>query len=183
MKYLSILYMLIVVCSCNNSRQENRVNPADTIFVLYYVKDIETSVRLTKENIARYAEKTKIEEIIPLKDEEYEQIKNLIIACHTDSTNQKYDSRILLGIDTFQMCLPYYDDIISHNGILYKDLKTVYLLKWKSGFYNTIPKDELKHQKLLNELGIPKDYHYISYDSSVPPFKLLRKVAFVKNHK
>ena len=106
MKYLSILYMFIVVCSCNNSRQENRVNPADTIFVLYYVKDIETSVRLTKENIARYAEKTKIEEIIPLKDEEYEQIKNLIIACHTDSTNQKYDSRILLGIDTFQMCLP-----------------------------------------------------------------------------
>lgn len=173
----------MVICSCNNGRQENSKSTTDTIFVLYYVTDIESSVRITKDSIAYHAEKLGTEDIIPLKKKDFNQIKNLVIACHSDSVNQEYDSRIHLKVDTFQMCLPYYEGIISQKDIAYKNLETVYLLKWKSGFYNTIPKNELKHQRLLNEFGIPKDYHFIRYSSSEPPFKLLRKVAFVKESK
>ncbi len=181
MKYPLIICTFLFICSCNYGRQENDVKQADSIFMLYYVTNVETSIRLTKENISHQAERTEIEDVIPLDEKDFDQIKKLIITCHSDSINQKYDARIHLRIDTFQMCLPYNDNILSQKDIIYQDFKTVYLLKWKSGFYNTIPKDELKNQNLLKKFGIPQDYHFVSYESSAPPFKLVHKVAFVQS--
>lgn len=183
MKYFLFFFSCHIILSCGNVRQVNSINQSDTIFVLYYVTNVETPIRMTKEQIAHHAEMVDLENIISLEEKEFKQIENLIKACHNDSTNQEYDARVYLKVDTFQMCLPYHESIISSKDIVYKYLKTVYLLKWKSGFYNSMPLDELKYQLLIVNFGIPQDYHFQSCQNNAPPFKLVRKVAFVKSKK
>ena len=181
MKHVFFLFVFFSIYSCNNSGQERCFNSKDSISILYYVTDVETPTRVTKEDIAKYAETVPVEDVIFLENKIFEQIKELIIACHCDSLNQNYDSRIHLKVDTFQMCLPYYDAMINPQDTAYKSLKTIYLIKWKSGFYNTKTKDELKHQKLINEFGIPNDYHFLPHERTKPPFKLVRKVIIISN--
>lgn len=183
MKHLFFLFLFFSIYSCINSRQEKCINSKDSITILYYVADVETPTRVTKEDLASYAGTIQVEEIISIEEHVFEQIKELIIACHSDSLNQSYDARIYLKVDTFQMCLPYYDAMINPQDTAYKSLKTIYLLKWKSGFYNTKTKDELKLQKLIKKFGFPNDYHYISYERTKPPFKLARKVVIISDKK
>jgi len=183
MKYIIIFSCtLLFACSCHNGGQKGCAISTDTIFVYYYVTDVETSIRMTIEELSCHAEKSRPEEVISIDDGEYELIKKMILACHKDSTNQKYDARIYLKVDTFEMCLPYYEKVISKKDVTYKYLKSIYLLKWRSGFYNSIQESEFKYFQLLKKYGIPQDYHFISYNSLAPPFKLARKIALVKKN-
>ena len=172
--------ILLFVCSCHYGGQKGHAISTDTIFVYYYVIDVETSACITIEELSRRAEKLRAEEVITIDNSEYKLIKKMILECHNDSTNQENDARIYLKLDTFEMCLPYSENLISKKDHAYNNLRSVYLLKWRSGFYNSIRETDLKYFWLLKKYGIPQDYHFISYNSLAPPFKLTRKIALVK---
>ncbi len=42
--------------------------------------------------------------------------------------------------------------------------KAIYLLRWKSGYYNYFTKDELFFFPEVRKYGLPKDYHMPSFD-------------------
>ena len=42
--------------------------------------------------------------------------------------------------------------------------KAIYLLKWKSGYYNYFTKDDLVFFPEVRKYGLPKDYHMPSFD-------------------
>ena len=47
---------------------------------------------------------------------------------------------------------------------------------------DSIRETDFKYFWLLKKYGIPQDYHFISYNSLAPPFKLARKIALVKKN-
>ena len=42
--------------------------------------------------------------------------------------------------------------------------KAIYLLRWKSGYYNYFTKDDLVFFPEVRKYGLPKDYHMPSFD-------------------
>lgn len=42
--------------------------------------------------------------------------------------------------------------------------KAIYLLRWKSGYYNYFTKDDLFFFPEVRKYGLPKDYHMPSFD-------------------
>ena len=61
------------------------------------------------------------------------------------------------------------------------DMEIIYLIKWKSGYYNHFELDNLKTLPEIKLFGIPDDYKYKVSRLGKPKKQIIRKVLFHKN--
>ena len=180
MKYilLSLILYMFVSCQFNNEMARRTSLYKDSIIVSFYQYIFETSISIEREELYRRSKKREVDEIVPLDDKQYNDIRLFVVKHYDDSLNKKCDSRIIVSIDTFMIGIPDFPDLgcISDR----QDRKSrylLYLIKWKSGFYNYLSiREELKYDELIKEFGIPNNYM-----SHKPVIGGIRKIMFVRD--
>ena len=113
--------------------------------------------------------KGSITDTFKISHEEYASIRSFILSKNFQKGEKHCDSRLYLRVDSFEVCLG--QNHCACNGSGNKkitDLRLEYLIKWKSGYYNHIEKDDLCLFDEVKLFGIPSDYMYNKTPLSKP---------------
>ncbi len=169
--------MIYGICSIScHSNPKHKITGNDTIYVSYYLHDFESSIGVTLEKISTDADKIEASEIIHLKKDEYNKIKKFI---QSGIWKNSHDSRVVVQYRSKTISISGSADV-SHNIRNYQVDSLIYLIKWRSGYYNTIQPEEINYLTLIKLYGKPQDY---KYDRSISSNILggMKKVALIKD--
>lgn len=181
---LAILMSYISLFSCT-SASTNKKCAEDTIFVSYFIPEIENSVRITCNMMSDYSRKLKTEDIIYLDDDDFKNIQKILILNAETRLDKECDTRLIIESDSLKMCIGNFissSDISSKINFAIDSI--VYFIKCKSDYYNFKKSEYLACDNLIQKFGIPSDYVYQENEQENQwQIKMMRKIAFVKKRK
>ncbi len=154
--FISVIYIFLFF-SCNH-----RNNQEFTIF--YFSGNIEPNRPFDCTELDSLCIATEYDDTIFIDYTIAEQIKNAIMSAKSTDNCHSLSPVIYVNIDNFDLCLNGTDNRcwIKQDGKEYRPSilsnKVVYLLKWKSKYYNYLPYDILELDKGIQQYGIPSDY-------------------------
>ena len=114
--------------------------------------------------------------------ESFAMIKAFMMNCSQINSDIECDARIMIKLDT--ICLSIDNDTCIFNlqgKLIESDMEIIYLIKWKSGYYNHFELDDLKTLPEIKLFGIPDDYKYKVSRLGKPKKQIIKKVLFHKN--
>lgn len=178
-----IVFVAPMMCAslfpCSSTNIKNKC-AEDTIFVSYFIPEIDNSVRITCKMMSSYSHKLKTEEIIHLDDEEFKKIQYLLALNAQMMLDKECDARLIIETDSFKMCIGNFADLSKKTEYPFES--TIYFIKSKSGYYNCKKSEELADDRHIMKFGIPLDYVYQEYrPQNQLQIKIMRKIAFIKN--
>uniref|UniRef100_A0AB33IRC3 Uncharacterized protein n=1 Tax=Prevotella sp. GTC17253 TaxID=3236793 RepID=A0AB33IRC3_9BACT len=117
-----------------------------------------------------------------IDQESFMRIKAFIQKFQLADTGNVCDSRLLIQLDSMHLCIGTNNCISDLGSNLERnDMNTIYLIKWKIGYYNLYEKEDLKDIPEIKLFGIPRDYkHYVS-DCNKPKKEFMMKVLRYKS--
>lgn len=188
-KGLIIVFYALLCAGCLGNSQHREVNHEDTIFVMYHTYIYETSIAEKCRDLSEFAKSLDIFQTISLEQDTFDSIESFINR-HKEKANNNYcEARIHVQMGEVEFCLGDMDCIcdIDDNDINASTWYN-YLIKWKSGYYNSLDKDNLQWNPLIEYYGIPKDYVHeeiahegLMLDDSIEDDDShIRKVALVR---
>jgi hypothetical protein len=143
----------------------------------------ETPVRKSCNEIAEASSKAKTDCMVNLDSEDYKRIKAFLNQNILAEYSNECDARFYVKSDSSEFCfgttLPpclYCND----NGNSEKGMRILYLIKWKSGFYNCLDKNYLLCDELIEKYGIPVDYEYRRVEDNETDVNEVKKFAIKK---
>ncbi len=174
---VSMLYISLFSCT---SASTNKKCAEDTIFVSYFIPEIENSVRITCNMMSDNSRKLKTEDIIYLDDDVFNNIQEILILNAETRLDKECDSRLIIESDSLKMCVGNCSSDIS-SKINFSIDSIVYFVKCKSNYYNFKKTEDLACDNLIQKFGIPSDYVYQENEQKKQwQIKMMRKIAFVK---
>lgn len=187
---LTILLFLLLplFLSCTTKQQRNNIGNegTDTIYVSYYPYTFESNTRVTCLSLSESSAIHQVDSIIHLSQEHFDKIAQFIQNHETVSKNEGCDSRICVKYGSSEICI---GDISSclcdiNDTNLHDVPEIIYIIKWKSGYFNCFNESDLNYDRTIENFGIPKDYmckrEEIIDDNNIRKLGL-RKIAFVAN--
>ena len=184
MKTTVIPILLLLLLSCSNMHKsiESRL-VSDTIYVSYYPYTFISNISNPCSIMAEESDKKESDSIIYIPQENFDRIKHLFNKNKSIATNNGCDSRILVKYGNDVICMGTDSCLCDINdtniGI---DLDVMYMIKWKSGYYNFIDSTELIYDDAIEKYGFPDDYNYNRQDedeiNQIKKFTL-RKIALL----
>lgn len=173
------LILILFLCSCQ-SKQEKKHNSVnkETILVIYLTGDVETSSRIPckRMGLNTYYESI-VADTVQISHNDFSMINNLLKNQKTSNIESSCDSRIYLKKDSVELCIGN-NNCVSNidNKSIDMDIKTVYLIKCISGYYNFFSKEQLLCDEGIIKYGIPKNY---KYQKSSPHIKRKKIVKII----
>lgn len=154
---------MLIICtlllfSCNYRHKQE-------ITIFYFCGNIEPYRQFDCTDLDSICKTNEYDDTIFITSTMFKQIKDDIInAKPTNNYSNSYTPIIYVNVGNQNLCLnginnqcwikqsdrKYHPSILSN--------KTVYLLKWKSFYYNYLPHDILQLDKGIQQFGIPSDY-------------------------
>lgn len=155
----TILSLLMIGC--------NHLEDRDVSFTVFYYNGIvEFSISPTPNEFKMMCEQSSYSDTIYIDSDSWQSITSGIQSMVEPSDSSlAFNPHLLIIIDGITICLnPFNNEcMVSHDGMNYyratMDNLTAYNIKWKSGFYNYICKEDLlDFDDGIREFGIPIDY-------------------------
>lgn len=179
---IPILLILLLSCSNMHKSIESR-HISDTIYVSYYPYTFTSNISNPCSTMAEESDKKESDSIIYITQENFDRIKHLFNKNKSTTTKNGCDSRILVKYGNDVICMGTDSCLCAINdtniGI---DLDVMYMIKWKSGYYNYFDRTELIYDDAIEKYGFPDDYNYNRPDkddtNQIKKFTL-RKIAFL----
>lgn len=160
--YLYIITALFLF-SCNIKNKIPPVRNCD-IEVFYIPGLINTSSPYTAKKMRQKMLATIPKDTIFVDDNVFCELNTLADSISTKNVRAlpTYDGRIYVKWDSLEICIDTFNDCYNqHDKRLTINDKFIYILKCKSGYYNTLPKEYLeKYDRPIRRFGLPKDYVY-----------------------
>ncbi len=181
MRYSILIIIIIGFLSCSSShfikvRQDAYIK--DSIVVCYEQRRFETSIAVSRKEMSMISDRMSIDTTIALDNHDFTNLVDFIKSAHQDPVNKRCDARIYVKTDTFDMCLSDFTDRWCISDSSNRSSRyMIYFIKWRCGYYNLFSEDEIKYDTILNEFGVPKDYHHISW--ILPPYHT-KKIKFYR---
>lgn len=154
----------------------------DSIIVIFWKGEIDRSVSRPCSQTFKNANAIKTDTTICLKSKYFDRIKNAIKSADVIKNEGYCNSKLFIKIDSIKICLCDFNKAFNANDEQVSlDVSVIYLIKWKSGFYNYIKKEYLQYFDEIKMYGIPPDYVYM-YTDAKKPFKdnPIMKVCLMK---
>lgn len=176
------LALLLSSCQHKSDNKHNNIKE-ETILIVYFTGDIETLSRITCKIMAtnKYY-KDIIADTIQISQYDFSRIKYFLRNQKNLKEESSCDSRIYLKMDSIDVCIGN-NNCASNidNASVGIDLKTIYMIKCKSGYYNYFSKEQLLYDESIIKYGIPKDY---KYQRSAPNVKRKEcvKIIMIEKH-
>ena len=169
--FLSTMLLILFFSSCKY-KQENKYDhdKADTILIVYLTGSVETLSRIDCKTLANSNYyKNIIADTLRISHNDFSLIRDFLRNQKIRKDESSCDSRMYIKLDSFSVCIGDINCACNlDDHLLYINLKTIYLIKYKSGYYNYFSKEQLLDDKSIIKFGIPKDY---KYQRSVPNIK------------
>lgn len=186
-KYMYIIAFLGLLSCSNKHKNWQEDNDNDTIFVSYYPCVFESNLRISCAVLAEKSEKAQTDSVIHLQQEYYDRVKNFLQKTNNTSTIDGCDSRMFIEHGKNKMCIGQNSCLCDiSESRMETDMEVLYIIKWKSGFFNCFDKDELSLDSTIEKYGFPDDYIYNEGQntSDINQIKRisLRKIAFVPSN-
>lgn len=161
--FLSTMLLILFFSSCKY-KQENKYahDKADTILIVYLTGAVETLSRIDCKSMANnnYYKKM-IADTIRISHNDFSLIRDSLKNLKVRKDESQCDSRIYIKMDSISVCIGDIYCACNLDGRAVDiNLKTIYLIKCKSGYYNYFSKEQLLDDKCIKKFGIPKDYKY-----------------------
>lgn len=174
------------MCCTHQQMKVKEIEP-DTIFVSYFPYDIETNVHISCHSMSVRTAQVETDTIILIGKDEYEKIANSVKKKQKNGKKNGCDSRIHVKVGLSEVCLggiiSCLCDIDENN--IEEDVESIYLVKWKSGFFNYFAKEDLSYDETIMRFGLPKDYHQINpqkeIGNEVSKIDMIRKIALISH--
>lgn len=167
-----MLILLTINISCNNKFLKK-----DFIDISYLPGNIETSITISPQIFINvWNDANILIDTITIDHESFEEIKAFILGTH-DIVEKTYecDARMFVKFDSLKYYIGEVNCISDSEGnMIRNNLKFVYLVKSKTGYYNCISIEDLIIKPEIQMYGIPKDYEYKTLNINKP------KEQFVK---
>lgn len=169
-----ILFITIIALTqfalCTSSTEKQNVTVSDSIIVVFWKGCIDFSVAPPCSSMSAKAEKV-ADTIIAVEKDVFMKIKKAINGAKSFKRSWNCISKIYVKTDSAEICICDANMVQSiHNEQVYLDLYMIYLIKWKSGYYNYIEKEFLHDFEEIRKYGIPKDYKYAYTEKTMPPY-------------
>ena len=178
MKIKILLSLLIISISCCQNNYEK-----ECLSVLYMPGFIDTSVPISCRDMYNDWNTSSVEIDTSWIDfESFARIKAFMTNYSQINSEIECDSRLMIKLDT--ICLSLNQDTCICNlegNILKSDMGIVYLIKWKSGYYNYFELDDLKTLPEIKLFGIPDDYKYKVSRLGKPKKQIIRKILYPRD--
>ena len=161
--FLSTMLLILFFSSCKY-KQENKFahDNADEIMIVYLTGSVETVSRIDCKSMANnnYYKKI-IADTIRISHNDFSLIRDFLKSQKIRNDESSCDSRMYIKLDSFSVCIGDIYCACNLDGrVVDINLKTIYLIKCKSGYYNYFSKEQLLDDKSIIKFGIPKDYKY-----------------------
>lgn len=154
----------------------------DSIIVIFWKGEIDRSVSRPCSQTFKNANAIKTDTTICLKSKYFDRIKNAIKSADVIKNEGYCNSKLFIKIDSMKICLCDFNKAFNANDEQVSlDVSVIYLIKWKSGFYNYIKKEYLQYFDEIKMYGIPPDYIYMYTDEKKPfRYNPIMKVCLMK---
>lgn len=178
MKIKILLSLLIISISCCQNNYEK-----ECLSVLYMPGFIDTSVPISCRDMYNDWNTSSVEiDTCWIDYESFAMIKAFMMNCSQINSDIECDARIMIKLDT--ICLSIDNDTCIFNlqgKLIESDMEIVYLIKWKSGYYNYFELDDLKTLPEIKLFGIPDDYKYKVSRLGKPKKQIIRKILYPRD--
>lgn len=156
--YCTLIIYILFLFSCNQRHKTE-------ITIFYFCGDVEPYRQFDCTKLDSICKINEYDDTIFISSTMFKQIKDEITnAQPTNNYSNSYTPIMYVNVGEQDLCLnginnqcwikqsdrKYYPSILSN--------KIVYLLKWKSFYYNYLPYDILQLDKGIRQYGIPSDY-------------------------
>ena len=158
-----IIYYTFVICSillgsCNCHKEKE-------LTIFYLCGNIESYRRFECTKLDSICKTIGYDDTIFVNSVVFKQIEDGIMDVEPiNNSRNLYIPRLYANIGDMNLCLNGIDNrcwVKQTDGQYHPSIisnKTAYLLKWKSGYYNSLPHDILVLDKGIQQYGIPYDY-------------------------
>ena len=172
---LLIMSLLLLLSSCTDTIYDN------TITVAYLTGNINTSVPYEFACLKQSQMNIKADTII-IDSADFKSIYRFLSKSHyTELKNKNCDARIYVSCKNKEVCLGLIDCMVDRrNKVFEQDLKSAYLIKWKSGYFNYYQKEDLEFDATIRLYGIPSDYAEVEEEIGEPPQYMVKKILKVR---
>ncbi len=179
-----LIFIIIIECllSCTGFSSFSKPENSDSIVVCYFKGNIIRSASVPCSLAFSRAKYLRTDTIIRLKPNEFNKIKYALENTRKVGKENDCESKFLISMDSISVCICDFNRVYNKNDEqLSFDLSIIYLVKWKSGFYNYISMDELMYFDEIKKYGIPPDYNYVLSDVKKPfRYDPTTKIVFIK---
>ena len=186
MKNITIIpIFLSLLLSCSNMhRSFESIHDMDTIYVSYYPYTFISTISNPCSTMAEESDKKGTDSIIYITQDNFDRIKHIFNKNKSITTNNGCDSKILVKYGNDVICMGTDSCLCDINDInIGIDLEVIYMIKWKSGYYNYFDRTELIYDDAIEKYGLPDDYIYDNRqdEDDINQIKkfTLRKIAFL----
>ena len=153
MKKCIFLGVMTLMCCTHKQVTPQLESNRDSIVVAYYPYTFETTVRVSCRSMALEAAKVPVDTIISLHKEDFDKIKGFVENQVPTDESHGCDARIYIKSGASEVCLgsvlSCLCDINDNN--IEGAMDAIYLIKWKSGFFNCFDREELNYDETIKE--------------------------------
>ena len=157
MKNFLLIMCVLFFLSCNNGdiRNANR----KSIYVVFLPGMGEYPIPVDCNELKKYT--GVISDTFKISHDEYASIRSSLISDNFQKEGKSCDSRLYIKVDSFGVCIGQNHCACNDSGDMTSiDLRVEYLIKWNSGYYNHITREDLHLFDEIKVFGIPSDYVY-----------------------
>ena len=136
-----LIFIIIIECllSCTGFSSFSKPENSDSIVVCYFKGNIIRSASVPCSLAFSRAKYLRTDTIIRLKPNEFNKIKYALENTRKVGKENDCESKFLISMDSISVCICDFNRVYNKNDEqLSFDLSIIYLVKWKSGFYNYI---------------------------------------------
>lgn len=185
-KSISIIFVSLMLFCCTNKQigLQQDENNIDTIYVTYYPYVFESNISVSCAELADISYDIPTDSIIYLSRDTFDRILQYVQSHNSTGDVNGCDCRIHIKSENYEMCLGVAGCLCDlDDNHLEEDLEVIYLIKWKSGYFNCIDKNWLIYDKSIEKYGFPNDYNHHGKNNldddinKIEKFSI-RKIAF-----
>ena len=186
MRVLLVIYCAIIAfVSCSNRRISDQTKGRnDSIIVLYFPYTFESTIRVSCSSISEMSAIIPVDSVVYLQKEDFNIIKDFVTTSQTIRDTVGCDSRIYVEYNRKGVCIGGISSCLCNldDKRLETDIKAVYIIKWRSGYFNCFSENDLVYDETIGMFGIPVDYiHNIERENDENIIKklALKKIVFL----
>lgn len=170
-----------LLCSIHGCvKKQSTASETDSITVIFWNGNIIRSVTRPCSQTFTNAQAIQTDSIIKLKNGDFDKIKSALECAVPIKEEGICDSKMLVISDSIKICICGFNMAYNmKDERLSLDLPIIYLIKWKSGYYNYMTKDDLSYFYEIKKYGIPPDHKYV-YSNLILKKKKFKKKPISK---
>lgn len=182
-KRLIIYIVMICFLSCSIHKSKSHVSKTDSIVVWFKKGWIEHSVPVSCSSISERVSDRKADTIMKIRNNDFYRIKKAIKKAVTIKQSGYCDAKMSVQVDTMKICICDFNRVYNDKDEQVSfDLSVIYLIKYKSGYYNYFEKEDLFYFEEIKRFGIPADYKYAFSGIKRPVrIKPSSKIVFIRS--